>query len=64
MPVERDGQLLGALVIHLARTARWRAQEDQLLEELAAGAALVLENEHLIAELRASTRATRRSPGR
>ena len=53
-PVERDGQLLGALAIRLAPTARWRAQDDQLLEELAAAAALVLENEQLIADLRAS----------
>ena len=53
-PVERDGLLLGALAIRIAPTARWRAQDDQLLEELAAAAALVLENEQLIADLRAS----------
>jgi signal transduction histidine kinase len=52
--VERDGQLLGALAVRLAPTARWRTQDGQLLEELAAAAALVLENEQLIADLRAS----------
>jgi signal transduction histidine kinase len=49
-----DGRLLGALAVALPRGGALSPAEDRLLNDLAGAAGLVLENERLIAELRAS----------
>jgi signal transduction histidine kinase len=53
-PVEHDGEVLGALAVQLPSGRSLRSGPARLLDELAAAAALVLQNARLIEDLRAS----------
>src|SRR5215470_17032482 len=54
--VQHGGELLGALSLHKPRNEPLTSTEDELLQDLASQAGLVLRNAALIDELRASRR--------